>query len=38
MASHIELSNDNQISEKFRSENDVTYRVNAFVQVVLGKV
>jgi hypothetical protein len=35
---HIELSNDNPISEKFRNENDVTYRVDAFVHVVLGKV
>jgi hypothetical protein len=24
---HIELSNDNPISEKFRDENDVTYEV-----------
>jgi hypothetical protein len=31
---HIELSNDNPISEKFRNENDV----DAFVNVVLGKV
>jgi hypothetical protein len=35
---HIELSNDNPISEKFRNENDVTYEVDAFVHVVLGKV
>jgi hypothetical protein len=34
---HIELSNDNPISEKFRNEN-VTYEVDAFVHVVLGKV
>jgi hypothetical protein len=35
---HIELSNDNPISEKFRNENDVVYKVNAFVNVVLSKV
>jgi hypothetical protein len=35
---HIELSNDNPISENFRNENDVTYEVDAFVHVVLGKV
>jgi hypothetical protein len=35
---HIKLSNDNPISEKFRNENDVTYEVDAFVHVVLGKV
>jgi hypothetical protein len=34
---HIKLSNDNPISEKFRNENDVTYEVDAFVLVVLGK-
>jgi hypothetical protein len=35
---HTELSNDNPISEKFRNENDVTYEVDAFVHVALGKV
>jgi hypothetical protein len=35
---HIELSNDNPISEKFMNENDVIYEVNAFVNVVLNKV
>jgi hypothetical protein len=35
---HIELSNDNLISEKFRNENDVIYEVDAFVNVVLSKV
>jgi hypothetical protein len=35
---HIELSNDNPISEKFRNENDVIYEVDAFVNVVLSKV
>jgi hypothetical protein len=35
---HIELSNDNSISEKFRNENDVIYEVDAFVNVVLRKV
>jgi hypothetical protein len=35
---HIELSNDNPISEKFRNENDVMYEVNAFVNVVLSEV
>jgi hypothetical protein len=34
---HIELS-DNPISEEFRIENEVTYKVDAFVYVVLGKV
>jgi hypothetical protein len=34
---HIELSNDNPITEKFRNENDV-YEVDAFVNVVLSKV
>jgi hypothetical protein len=34
---HIKLS-DNPISEKFRNENDVTYEVDAFVHVVLGKL
>jgi hypothetical protein len=38
VSGHIELSNDNPISEKFRNENDVTYEVDAFVHVVLGKV
>jgi hypothetical protein len=33
---HIELSNDNPISEKFRNENDVIYEVDAFVNVVLS--
>jgi hypothetical protein len=35
---HIELSNDNPISEKVRNENDVIYEVDAFVNVVLSKV
>jgi hypothetical protein len=35
---HIELSNDNPTSEKFRNENDVIYEVDAFVNVVLSKV
>jgi hypothetical protein len=35
---HIEISNDNAITEKYRNENDVTYEVDAFVHVVLGKV
>jgi hypothetical protein len=35
---HIELSNDNPISEKFRNENDVIYKVDAFVNVVLSEV
>jgi hypothetical protein len=35
---HIELSNDNLISEKFRNENDVIYEVDAFVNAVLSKV
>jgi hypothetical protein len=35
---HIELPNDNPISEKFRNENDVIYEVDAFVNVVLSEV
>jgi hypothetical protein len=35
---HIELSNDNPISEKFQNENDIAYEVDTFVHVVLGKV
>jgi hypothetical protein len=35
---HIELSNKNPISEKFRNENDVIYEVDAFVNVVLSEV
>jgi hypothetical protein len=35
---HIELSNDNPISEKFRNENAVTYEVDALVHVVVAKV
>jgi hypothetical protein len=36
MGGHIELSNDNPISDKFRNENDVIYEVDAFVNVVLS--
>jgi hypothetical protein len=35
---HIELSNDNLMSEKFRNENDVMCEVDAFVNVVLSKI
>jgi hypothetical protein len=38
VSGHIELSNDNPISDKFRNENDVIYEVEAFVNVVLSKV
>jgi hypothetical protein len=38
LGGHIELSNDNPISEKFRNENGVIYEVDVFVNVVLSKV
>jgi hypothetical protein len=35
---HIELSNDNPSSDKFRNENDVIYEGDAFVNVVRSEV
>jgi hypothetical protein len=35
---HIELSNDNPISGKFRNEKDAIYEIDAFVNVVLSEV